>query len=74
MDSEIFKSSCQLVCEWADKLLDMKFNGIQEIAEHLIVKTFVNTKSVAAFTLIAAMQEGGKYNLKGTTIVLCHIL
>lgn len=68
MDSEIFKSSCQLVCEWADKLLDMKFTGVQEIAEHLIVNTFVNTKSVAAFTLIAAMQESGKHNLKDSAL------
>ncbi|XP_053386900.1 uncharacterized protein LOC123541920 [Mercenaria mercenaria] len=68
IDSEMFKSSCQLVCEWADKLLDMKFSGIQEIAEHLIVKAFVNTKSVAAFTLIAAMQESGKYNLKDSAL------
>ncbi|KAL4216656.1 hypothetical protein ACF0H5_024379 [Mactra antiquata] len=68
IDTEIFKSSCQLICEWAEKLLETKFSCVQEMAEHLIQKTFVNTKSVAALTLIAAMQESGKHNIKNSSV------
>lgn len=64
MDSEVFKASCELICEWADKLLDVKFCGVEGLAEHLLGNMFVNTKSKAAFTLIAALQDSGKHNLK----------
>ena len=64
LDNEIFKASCDLVCEWADKLFEMKFMSLENVAEHLVGNMFVNTKSKAAFTLIAALQDSGKNDLK----------
>ncbi|KAH3873141.1 hypothetical protein DPMN_036368 [Dreissena polymorpha] len=67
-DSEIFKASCELICEWAEKLLDSKFNSVQSIAEYLVGNMFVNTKSVAAFTLISSLPEGKQNSLKGSPL------
>lgn len=64
LDNEIFKASCDLVCEWADKLFETRFSSVEGVAEHLLGNMFVNTKSKAAFTLIAALQDSGKHDLK----------
>ena len=47
------------MCEWAQKLLEQGFNGLRDLAEHLVSNLYVGSKSVAAFTVIAAMQEAG---------------
>ena len=49
----------QVVCEWAQKLLEQSFSGLRDLAEHLVSNLYVGSKSVAAFTVIAAMQETG---------------
>jgi len=68
MESDVFKASCELIIEWTEKVLEAKFDTIQSIAEHLIGNLFVNTKSVAAFTLKGSLQEGGNNAVKGTEI------
>ena len=52
------------MCEWAQKLLDQSFSGLRDLAEHLVGNLYVGSKSVAAFTIIAAMQESGSQNGK----------
>ncbi|WAR29595.1 RFX7-like protein [Mya arenaria] len=66
VEGEVFKSSCELVLEWAEKVLDMRFDSVPSVAEHLVGNMYVNTRSVAAFTLIGALQDSGKNNLKET--------
>jgi len=68
MESDVFKASCELIIEWTEKVLEAKFDTIQSIAEHLIGNLFVNTKSVAAFTLKGSLQECGNNAVKGTEI------
>ncbi|XP_071140192.1 uncharacterized protein [Mytilus edulis] len=63
-DDELNTASCQLVCEWAHKLLNANFQGIRDLAEYLISNLCVNSKSVAAFTVIAAMEDAGIQNIK----------
>ena len=58
-------ASRQLVCEWAQKLLGRSFGQLQELAEFLVGNLYVNSKSTAAFTVLAAMQEAGLQNSKG---------
>ena len=62
-EGELLSSSCQLVCEWAQKLLNQSFGGIRELAEHLVSSNYVNSRSMAAFTLLAA----GRKNVPVTT-------
>nr|KAG5707237.1 hypothetical protein BaRGS_000011 [Batillaria attramentaria] len=61
-ESELFSASCQLVCEWAGKLLSRAFSSLRELSEYLVGNLYVNSKSTAAFTVLAAMQEAGLHN------------
>ncbi|XP_069103167.1 DNA-binding protein RFX7-like [Argopecten irradians] len=63
-DDELYSASCQLVCEWAQKLLEQSFPSVRELAEHLVSHLYVNSKSVSAFTVVAGMQDSGIQNMK----------
>ncbi|OWF49323.1 uncharacterized protein LOC110451980 [Mizuhopecten yessoensis] len=63
-DDELYAASCQLVCEWAQKLLEQNFPSVRELAEHLVSHLYVNSKSVSAFTVVAGMQDTGIQNMK----------
>lgn len=67
---ELFSASCQLVCEWAEKLLERAFSGLRELSEFLVSNSYVNSKSMAAFTVSAAMQEAGILNSSGKLVAL----
>ena len=58
-DNHLYRASCDLVLEWAMKLLEQNFNDMRNLAEYLVSNLFVNNKSVSAFTVIAAMEEAG---------------
>ena len=64
-ENELSSASCQLVCEWAGKLLSRGFSSLRELAEFLVGNLYVNSKSTAAFTVLAAMQEAGLHNSRG---------
>lgn len=59
---EVLQSSCELVLEWAHKLLNQQFSNIKSLAEYLVTSNYVNGRSMAAFTVLAAIQnnEGPK--------------
>ena len=63
-NNDLLLAAGQVVCEWAQKLLEQSFNGLRDLAEHLVGNLYVGSKSVAAFTVIAAMQESGNQNGK----------
>ncbi|XP_071098625.1 serine-rich adhesin for platelets-like [Haliotis cracherodii] len=63
-EDEVYTASRQLVCEWAHKLLGTNFNNLRELAEFLVGNLYVNSKSTAAFTVLAAMQDAGLHNSK----------
>lgn len=58
-EDHLYRASCDLVLEWAVKLLEQSFNNMRELAEFLVSNLYVNSKSVSAFTVIAAMEETG---------------
>ncbi|XP_064596331.1 mucin-2-like [Liolophura sinensis] len=62
---ELFTASCHLICEWAQKLLGKSFSDLRELAEYLLGNLYVNSKSMSAFTVIAAMRESGGHTAKG---------
>jgi hypothetical protein len=63
-----------LVLEWARKLFEREFVSVTQLAEHLIASGFVSSRSLEAFSIIAAassradgsalglMPVVGKYN------------
>lgn len=67
-EDEVYTASRQLVCEWAHKLLGTNFNNLRELAEFLVGNLYVNSKSTAAFTVLAAMQDAGLHNSKGKIV------
>lgn len=56
------------------KLLEQSFNNMRELAEFLVSNLYVNSKSVSAFTVIAAMEEAGaqKGMLCSSLEFYCH--
>ena len=57
---EVLQSSCELVLEWAHKLLNQQFSNIKSLAEYLVSSNYVNGRSMAAFTVLANQNnEGG---------------
>ena len=55
---QIFAAACVLVCEWANKLLGRYFTTLIDLAKFLVGGSYVSTKSIAAFTVMAATPEG----------------
>ena len=54
---EVVTASCNLVCEWAQKLLSRQFGTVGELAQFLVQSSYVNSCSRAAFTVLAASQR-----------------
>ena len=57
---ELERAATQVVCEWAQKLMNAPFNSLLELAEFLVGHLYVNSKSAAAFTILAQMQAKGR--------------
>lgn len=51
-DDDVHNAACQLVLEWAEKLLEEKFTAIKDLAWYLVDNLCVDSRSVAAFTLL----------------------
>ncbi|CAH1788836.1 unnamed protein product [Owenia fusiformis] len=56
-ESEVDKATKECVCEWAQKLLSVKFESTSHLAEYLITKMYVNHRSKAAYTVISSLKE-----------------
>ena len=69
-NDDLLLAAGQVVCEWAQKLLEQSFPGLRDLAEHLVGNLYVGSKSVAAFTVIAAMQESGSHT--GKSMLIMH--
>lgn len=67
-NDDLLLAAGQVVCEWAQKLLEQSFSGLRDLAEHLVGNLYVGSKSVAAFTVIAAMQESGNQSGKNSAL------
>ncbi|KAL8197024.1 UNVERIFIED_CONTAM: hypothetical protein K2H54_007177 [Gekko kuhli] len=59
-DEEVVSAACQLVCEWAQKVLSQPFDSVLDLARFLVKSHYIGTKSMAALTVMAAALAGMK--------------
>jgi hypothetical protein len=62
-------ASC-LICEWAQKLLGVTFKSLRDLACHLVENLCVDSRSVAAFTIMSS-SSGNKAVPSLTSSKLC---
>ena len=53
-------AAASVVCEWANKLLGRVFTSLLELAKFLVSGSYVSTKSVASFLVMAAGDDVGE--------------
>lgn len=64
-EDEVVSAASSLIREWAEKLLSVRFDSLRDLAYHLVEKMCVDSRSVAAFTLLSV--NSGKCNGKEVT-------
>ncbi|XP_061670097.1 DNA-binding protein RFX7-like [Syngnathoides biaculeatus] len=52
MKEEVRFAACDLVCEWAQKVLKRPFEAVEELARFLIDSHYISNKSLAALTIM----------------------
>lgn len=59
-------AACDLVCEWAQKVLKRQFDAVEDLARFLMDSHYISNKSLAALTLMTgeAAGKGGESCLK----------
>lgn len=53
-------AACQLVCEWAQKVLSQPFDSVLDLARFLVKSHYTGTKSMAALAVMAGAPAGKK--------------
>ena len=56
-EDQTLSAACNLVCEWANKLLGRVFNTLLDLARFLVGGSYVSTKSMAAFVVMSATES-----------------
>ncbi|XP_028399480.1 DNA-binding protein Rfx5-like [Dendronephthya gigantea] len=60
-DDQTLVAACDLVCEWANKLLGRVFNTLVELGRFLVGGSYVSSKSMAAFVVMSSNEPLGSY-------------
>ena len=53
-EDELLSAASYLICEWAQNLLGVPFKCLHDLACHLVENLCVDSRSVAAFTVLSA--------------------
>ncbi|XP_021941106.1 uncharacterized protein LOC110840398 isoform X2 [Zootermopsis nevadensis] len=53
-EDELLSAASCLICEWAQKLLGVTFKSLRDLACHLVENLCVDSRSVAAFTILSS--------------------
>ncbi|XP_068601746.1 DNA-binding protein RFX7-like [Brachionichthys hirsutus] len=53
MKEDVRFAACDLVCEWAQKVLKRQFDAVEDLARFLIDSHYISNKSLAALTITA---------------------
>ena len=69
-EDELLSAASCLICEWAQKLLGVTFKSLHDLACHLVENLCVDSRSVAAFTVLSA-SSGNKAVPSLTPSKLC---
>lgn len=59
MEEDVRFAACDLVCEWAQKVLKRQFDAVEDLARFLIDSHYISNKSLAALTITAGTATGG---------------
>uniref|UniRef100_A0A8C6ULH0 Regulatory factor X7 n=1 Tax=Neogobius melanostomus TaxID=47308 RepID=A0A8C6ULH0_9GOBI len=51
-------AACDLVCEWAQKVLKRQFDAVEDLACFLVSSHFISNKSLAALTVMTGVATG----------------
>ncbi|KAF3686408.1 DNA-binding protein RFX7 Regulatory factor X 7 Regulatory factor X domain-containing protein 2 [Channa argus] len=51
---EVRFAACDLVCEWAQKVLKRQFDSVEDLARFLIDSHYISNKSLAALTIMSS--------------------
>lgn len=57
---EVRFAACDLVCEWAQKVLKRQFDAVEDLARFLIDSHYISNKSLAALTIMTSTATGWK--------------
>lgn len=52
---EVRFAACDLVCEWAQKVLKRQFDAVEDLARFLVSSHFISNKSLAALTVMTGV-------------------
>lgn len=67
---EVTEAACELICDWAQKILKRSFDTVVEIARYLIQEHIVNPRCSQADLVTSAALAGNTVAFKGPD--LCY--
>ncbi|XP_037308175.2 DNA-binding protein RFX7-like [Pungitius pungitius] len=63
-------AACDLVCEWAQKVLKRQFDAVEDLARFLIDSHYISNKSLAALTIVSGSATEVKPPQTGSAFLL----
>lgn len=67
---EVRFAACDLVCEWAQKVLKRQFDTVEDLARFLVSSHFISNKSLAALTVMTGVATERKTPQSNSAFVL----
>ncbi|XP_062845681.1 DNA-binding protein RFX7 [Trichomycterus rosablanca] len=68
-EDEVRFAACDLVCEWAQKVLSRQFDSVEDLARFLLNSHYISTKSVAALTVMTGSPTGPAMSAQSSAFV-----
>ncbi|XP_053348222.1 DNA-binding protein RFX7 isoform X2 [Clarias gariepinus] len=68
-EDEIRSAACDLVCEWAQKVLSRQFVSVEDLARFLLNSHYISTKSVAALTVMTGSPSGASVSVQSSAFM-----
>ncbi|KAF4090902.1 hypothetical protein AMELA_G00030970 [Ameiurus melas] len=68
-EDEIRSAACDLVCEWAQKVLSRQFVSVEDLARFLLNSHYISTKSVAALTVMTGSPSGALMSVQSSAFM-----
>lgn len=70
MKEDVRFAACDLVCEWAQKVLKRQFDAVEDLARFLIDSHYISNKSLAALTITTGTATGMSKQSAGMALSL----
>lgn len=62
-------AACDLVCEWAQKVLKRQFDDVEDLARFLIDSHYISNKSLAALTITTGTATGKRQFISASCLL-----